>query len=218
MGKIVKETLENQGFEILLVNDGALVIQSFNTFSPDICVLDVMLPNVDGFSLGRQIRNLYPKLPIIFLTAKIETDDLVKGFESGGTDYIKKPFSVKELIVRINNQLQLISTSNQSNNFRQKEEVSLGNIHFIPGKFELQTPQKIIKLSARESQILNFFAAHQNQSIDRKTLLITVWGDDSYFNSRNLDVYIRKIREYLSADQRIEIVTLKGSGYHFIVP
>ena len=193
-------------------------MQAFNTFKPDICVLDVMLPNVDGFSLGRQIRNQFPGLPIIFLTAKIDTDDLVKGFESGGTDYIKKPFSVKELIVRINNQLQIINTAKPTNKNGQKEDIRLGALNFLPAKFELHTSEKTIKLSARESQILTFLVAHQNQSIERKALLMTVWGDDSYFNSRNLDVYIRKLRKYLSADERIEIVTLKGAGYHFIVP
>ena len=218
LGKIVKETLETQGFELLLINDGALVMNAFKNFKPDICVLDIMLPNVDGLSLGKQIRNQYPALPIIFLTAKVEIDDLVIGFESGGTDYIKKPFSMKELIVRIQNQLQLISTVGSSKNHLQAEEIILGNVHFLPAKFELISNGKQIKLSARESQILNVLAAHQNQTIERKLLLMCVWGDDSYFNSRNLDVYIRKLRKYLSSDSRIEIVTLKGVGYHFIVP
>jgi len=218
LGKIVKETLESQGFELLLINDGALVLNAFKGFTPDICVLDIMLPNVDGLSLGKQIRNLYPALPIIFLTAKVGVDDLVMGFESGGTDYIKKPFSVKELIVRIQNQLQLINTVGSSKNNVQADEIILGNIRFIPGKFELISDTKQIKLSSRESQILTILAAHQNQTVERKMLLICVWGDDSYFNSRNLDVYIRKIRAYLSSDKRIEIVTLKGMGYHFIVP
>jgi len=218
LGKIVKETLESQGFELLLINDGALVLNAFKGFAPDICVLDIMLPNVDGLSLGKQIRNLYPALPIIFLTAKVGVDDLVMGFESGGTDYIKKPFSVKELIVRIQNQLQLINTVGSSKNNGQPEEMMLGNIRFLPGRFELISDTKQIKLSSRESQILTILAAHQNQTVERKLLLKCVWGDDSYFNSRNLDVYIRKLRAYLSSDKRIEIVTLKGMGYHFIVP
>lgn len=218
LGKIVKDTLENQNFDVLWINDGALVVNAFKNFMPDICVLDIMLPNVDGLSLGKQIRNLYPGLPIIFLTAKIATDDLVKGFESGGSDYIKKPFSVKELIVRIQNQLQIINTKGNSKNNGKTEYIQFGNIHFLPNKFELRFEDKIIKLSSRESQILNVLAAHQNQTVKRKLLLLSVWGDDSYFNSRNLDVYIRKLREHLSVDARIEILTLKGVGYHFIVP
>jgi len=218
LGKIVKDTLENQGFDVLWIKDGALVINAFKNYMPDICVLDIMLPNVDGLSLGRQIKNLYPNLPIIFLTAKITTDDLVKGFESGGNDYVKKPFSVKELIVRIQNQLQIINSNGQSKNNGKKEEFQFGDIRFLAGKFELKFKDKIIKLSSRESQVLNVLAAHKNQMVERKMLLKSVWGDDSYFNSRTLDVYIRKLREHLSVDARIEIITLKGVGYHFIVP
>lgn len=217
LSKIVKDTLESQDFEVKLVADGALVMNAFNDFTPDICILDIMLPNVDGLSLGKQIRNRYPALPIIFLTAKIGTDDLVKGFESGGTDYIKKPFSVKELIVRIQNQLQLSSGTSSKNNSRV-DEIILGDIHFFPGKYELISKGKQIKLSSRESQVLNILAAHKNETVERKLILVCVWGDDSYFNSRNLDVYIRKLRKYLSADKRIEILTLKGVGYQFIVP
>lgn len=218
LGKIVKDTLENQHFEVLWITDGALVINVFKNFMPDICVLDIMLPNVDGLSLGKQIRSLYPSLPIVFLTAKIATDDLVKGFESGGSDYIKKPFSVKELIVRIQNQLQIINTKGNSKSNGETEYIQFGKICFLPNKFELQIEDTLIKLSSRESQILNVLAAHQNQTVKRKMILLSVWGDDSYFNSRNLDVYIRKLRHHLSLDTRIEILTLKGVGYHFIVP
>lgn len=217
LGKIVKESLESQGYEILWIKDGALVLNAFINFTPDVCVLDIMLPNVDGLSLGRQINNLYPGLPIIFLTAKTTTEDLVKGFENGGTDYIRKPFSVKELIVRIQNQLLLKNSANGSVSNGNSVEIMLGNICFHPSKYELIIDKKQIKLSARESQVLNVLAAHRNQTVERKLLLNTVWGDDSYFNSRNLDVYIRKLREHLSSDPNIEILTLKGVGYEFIV-
>ena len=121
LGKIVKETLESQDFEVLLKDDGALVMDAFKSFIPDICILDVMLPNVDGFTLGLQIRSKYPNLPIIFVTAKIETDDLLKGFESGGTDYIKKPFSMKELIARINNQMNLLQSNHQDKKVKHEK-------------------------------------------------------------------------------------------------
>jgi DNA-binding response OmpR family regulator len=216
LGKIVTETLEQQGFDVLLKKDGAQVMDSFKSFTPDICVLDVMLPNVDGFTLGLTIRKLYPRLPIIFLTAKSQTEDLVKGFESGGTDYVKKPFSIEELIVRINNQLQLVNATEISAN-KQAEEIILGKFRFLPGKYELSSPSSIIKLSYRESQVLSIFVAHQNQVVERKKLLMAVWGDDSFFNSRTLDVYVRKLREYFSTEGGLEIITLKGKGYHFIV-
>ncbi|HMG14655.1 MAG TPA: response regulator transcription factor [Saprospiraceae bacterium] len=217
LGKIVEETLEHRGFEVLRKKDGAQVMDSFKTFTPDICVLDVMLPHIDGFTIGQEIRSLYHKLPIIFLTAKSQTEDLLKGFESGGTDYIKKPFSMEELIVRINNQinLQQVSINNQS---IINEEYNIGKFLFIPHKYELHTSDSVIKLTHKEAQVLNLLAINQNQIIDRKNLLLKVWGDDTFFNSRTLDVYIRKIRSYLSEDKGIELITLKGKGYHFLVP
>lgn len=215
LGKIVKETLEKQGFQVLHISDGAHVIESFDVFSPDICVLDIMLPNVDGYVLCKQIREKYSSLPIIFLTAKVETEDLVKGFSAGGNDYIRKPFSMEELIVRINHQLKISTVST----IQAKEElIKIGKYKFNPERYELHTPSKIIKLSQRDMEILRIFISSQNHSIDRKDLLLKVWGDDSFFNSRNLDVYMRKIREYFSEDKSIEIVTLKGKGYLFLVP
>jgi len=209
--------MESQGFKVLLIADGALVMNAFDNFTPDICILDVMLPHVDGFTLGNQIRSKYPKLPIIFVTAKVETDDLIKGFDSGGTDYIKKPFSTRELIVRIENQLSILQSTVQPNN-KKKEKVQFGNFFFIPDKYVLELNGDVKKLSHREAEVLTLFAQHRNQTIDRKTILIDIWGDDSYYNSRTLDVYIRKLRNYFASDPRIEIITLKGKGYHFIVP
>lgn len=214
LGRIVSETLEQRGFEVLLVKDGAKVMESFKTFVPDVCMLDVMLPHIDGFELGKNIRERYEQLPIIFLTAKTQTPDVVQGFSSGGTDYIRKPFSVEELIVRINNQLQLASKQSMNGS---NEEIQLSTFRFFPKKFELHSRTEIIKLSNREAQVLQLLAEHTNRSIDRKSLLLQVWGDDSFFHSRNLDVYIRKLREYFAGDTGIEIITLKGKGYQFVV-
>ncbi|MFC2118944.1 response regulator transcription factor [Bacteroidota bacterium] len=217
LGKIVRDTLETQGFEVIWETDGGKVMSHFDVFKPEICILDIMLPNVDGYTLCRQIRNLYPKMPIIFLTAKVETNDLVQGFELGGTDYIRKPFSIEELIVRINNQLSLISGNSQKGS-ESDNEIIIGKYRFIPGRYELHTPEKIIKLSQRDMQVLNILASNKNQVADRKEMLLSIWGDDSFFNSRTLDVYIRKLRGYLQEDPSIEIVTLKGKGYLFTVP
>lgn len=213
LGTIVSETLESKGFEVLLIRDGALVMQSFKKFMPDICVLDVMLPHTDGFELGREIRKLYKQLPIIFLTAKTQTQDVVSGFNSGGTDYMRKPFSVEELLVRIHNQLR-IKAGNEPSNI---DSISLGQFIFYPQKFELIFPGTTIKLSNREAEVLTVFAQHINRTIDRKMLLLAVWGDDSFFHSRNLDVYIRKLREYFAPDPNVQIITLKGKGYQFMV-
>lgn len=215
LGRIVKETLEDQGFEVVWEADGARVLSRFNIFSPDICVVDIMLPNIDGYSLCRQIRGLYPILPIIFLTAKVETTDLVKGFEAGGTDYIRKPFSMEELIIRIKNQLNLIH-SNGYQIVAEEQDIQLGTYRYHPGRYELHSPSGLIKLSQRDMQVLSMLCANLNRVTDRRELLLSVWGDDSFFNSRNLDVYIRKLRTYLSEDPTLEIQTIKGKGYLFI--
>ncbi|HBB93421.1 MAG: two-component system response regulator [Bacteroidetes bacterium GWF2_49_14] len=215
LGKIVSESLESEGFDVLWEMDGAAVLNQFSRFSPDICVVDIMLPNIDGYTLCRQIRSLYPALPIIFLTAKTETADLVKGFDAGGTDYIRKPFSMEELVVRIHNQLQLRTGMGQRP-AENREEILIGKYRFYPRRYELHAPSGIIRLSQRDMQVLSILASAPNRVTDRRELLLSVWGDDSFFNSRNLDVYIRKLREYLKEDPGIQIQTLKGKGYLFM--
>jgi DNA-binding response OmpR family regulator len=174
-----------------------------------------MLPGVDGLELALAIRNRYSQLPIIFLSAKSQTDDVLKGFESGGNDYIKKPFSIDELVARIKNQLKIAASSSLDKTHRI-QEVKIRDIIFYPEKYELHIQKRVIKLSYREGQILSALTSTPNKIIDRKALLISVWGDDSYYNSRTLDVYVRKLREYFSAVDGIEIHTLKGKGYTFI--
>ena len=216
LGKIVCETLEKQGFAVLWETDGARVLQQLEGFSPDICVLDIMLPNVDGYTLCRQISSTCPGLPVIFLTAKVETADLVKGFEAGGSDYIRKPFSIEELIVRINNQLQLRSGKNAVPR-PDSTGIQIGKYLFKPALYELHAPSGLIRLSQRDMQILSILSSAKNRLTDRKNLLLSVWGDDSFFNSRNLDVYIRKLRDLLKEDRSVRIQTIKGKGYLFIV-
>lgn len=213
LGKIVSETLQQEGYELRLVADGALVMPLLHAFKPDICVLDIMLPNVDGYTLCKEIRASEPALPVIFLTARSETADLVKGFESGGTDYIKKPFSMEELIVRIENQMRL----RQSGHQQAEEAIRIGKYHLSTARYELISPSATHKLSAREMEILQFLISGQNRVVERRDLLMNVWGDDSFFNSRTLDVYVRKLRALLAEDPAIELVTLKGKGYLFLV-
>ncbi|MGB4928747.1 MAG: response regulator transcription factor, partial [Chitinophagales bacterium] len=209
---IVCDTLEQKGFDVLLIKDGAKVMESFAKFTPDICVLDVMLPNVDGFELGKLITTKYPRLPIIFLTAKTQTQDVLQGFNSGATDYIRKPFSIEELIVRINNQLHLNKIAGNLG-----DTITIGKFIFHANKYELQHGETLYKLSNREAEVLQVFARNMNKITDRKQLLLEVWGDDSFFHSRNLDVYIRKLREYFGNQNGVEIITLKGKGYQFVV-
>ncbi|MCP4313960.1 MAG: response regulator transcription factor [Bacteroidetes bacterium] len=218
LGRIVSETLEKQGYEVIWETDGAKVIKHLHaSFDPNICILDIMLPHVDGYELCHQIKALKPAMPVIFLTAKTETADLVKGFEAGGTDYMRKPFSIEELIVRIENQMAI---SNGGENKRQHtpEELKLGKYTYYPQRYELKSPIELISLSHREGEILTLLTGSVNRVIDRKQLLISVWGDDSFFNSRNLDVYIRKLRDHFKHDTSLRIQTLKGKGYLFMVP
>ncbi|NCT94234.1 MAG: response regulator transcription factor [Chitinophagaceae bacterium] len=214
LGKIVKETLEGRGFDVVMESDGADVVRSFEDEQPDICILDVMLPNRSGFELAKDIRELNDDVPIIFLTAKTQTEDVVQGFKLGANDYIRKPFSMEELIVRIENALRV-----------KKEEIitvtgdllQMGKYQFHINKQVLTGPSDERKLSYRESELIKYLYQHRNNVIDRRDLLNHIWGNDSFFNSRNLDVYITKIRGYLKEDSSLEIITIKGVGYRFVV-
>ncbi len=217
LGKIVAETLEKQDFEVLWRTTGVTILQDIRAFSPGICVLDIMLPDVDGYRLCNQVRTRFPFLPVIFLTAKTETADLVKGFEAGGTDYMRKPFSVEELIIRIHNQFYLAEGKTPAAGM-SGEAIRLGRYTFYPDRSELESPTRKIRLSLRDMQVISMLSGNTNHVTDRKSMLLAIWGDDTFFNSRTLDVYIRKIRNYFSEDRRIEIITMKGKGYLFLVP
>ncbi len=218
LGKIVNDTLRLQGFDVVWETDGGNVMSHFLSFTPELCVLDIMLPNVDGYELCQKIREKYPAIPIIFLTAKVSTEDLIKGFEAGGTDYIRKPFSIEELIARINNQINIHNNSkNESTSNSKFEEITIGLYKYQPERYELVAPSGVIKLSNREGELLQMMAGKGSQIIERKEILMKIWGDDSFFNSRNLDVYIKKLRNYFSEDPNIEIQTLRGKGYLFLV-
>ncbi|MBT1710041.1 response regulator transcription factor [Fulvivirgaceae bacterium PWU5] len=211
LARIVKESLESRDFEVTMVDDGKDAIARFQSLKPDICVLDVMLPTRDGYTLAREMRRLAPLLPIIFVTARIQTEDLLKGFEAGGNDYIRKPFSMEELIVRVTNLLQLT----QSQKATAQENITIGRYEFLPLRYELRYETTVKKLSHRESTLLQTLIDNKNATVLRKDILMKLWGDDSFFNSRNLDVYITKLRDYLKDDPSVQIITIKGIGYHF---
>lgn len=214
LGRIVKESLESRDFEVNMLTDGKDVLKHFEKINPDICVLDIMLPVKDGYSIAKELRQQNSKIPIIFVTAKVQTEDLLKGFESGGNDYIRKPFSMEELIARINNLLQI--TQKQKTN-GSNDSIVIGKYEFNPLRYELKFEDKVKKLSSREATLLSILSENRNGTTHRKEILMKLWGDDSFFNSRNLDVYITKLRDYLKEDPTIEIITIKGVGYHFAV-
>jgi DNA-binding response OmpR family regulator len=215
LGKIVKETLEGRGFEVAMETDGALVMRAFKETQPDICVLDVMLPHRSGFELAEEIRNISNDIPIIFLTAKTQTEDVIKGFKTGGNDYIRKPFSMEELIVRIENALRIKKSDGIEE--IKTESLQIGCYQFNLNRQTLAINNTERKLSYRESELLKYLWQHHNNIIDRRDMLNVIWGNDSFFNSRNLDVYITKLRGYLKDDKTLEIITIKGVGYRFIV-
>ncbi len=214
LGKIVKESLQSRGFEVHMETDGAKVLDAFKKTQPDVCVLDIMLPNKDGFEIATHIRSINSNVPILFLTAKTQTDDVVKGFTLGGNDYIRKPFSMEELIVRIENMLRkkdgkVVSVA--------ADTIQIGSYQFYTNKQLLVKNNEEKKLSYRESELLKILYENRNGIIDRKNILTILWGNDSFFNSRNLDVYINKIRTYLKDDENLEILTIKGIGYRFVI-
>ena len=213
LGKIVKESLESRDFEVVMESDGGKATELFKKIKPDICVLDIMLPNKDGFAIADEIRALDEEVPIIFLTAKTQTEDVVKGFSIGGNDYIRKPFSMEELIIRIQNLLK--------NKQEGSQKISGGTATI--GKYTFQLTRQLLsygkeerKLSYRESELLKVLYENRSAIIDRKDILLLLWGNDSFFNSRNLDVYITKLRSYLKEDPLLEIITIKGVGYRFV--
>jgi DNA-binding response OmpR family regulator len=214
LGKIVKETLESRGFEVVMETDGADVLRTFEDELPDICVLDVMLPNKSGFEIAEDIRKINDDIPILFLTAKTQTEDLVHGFKIGGNDYIRKPFSMEELIVRIENALRVRKEETLT---ISGEQINIGGYQFLLNKQVLRKGAMEKKLSYRESELLKYFYKNSNAIIDRRDVLNHIWGNDSFFNSRNLDVYITKIRSYLKEDPQLEILTIKGVGYRFVI-
>lgn len=215
LGRIVKESLESRAFQVRMIRDGAQAVQAYRDFQPHACVLDVMLPNRDGFSIGQDIREENPRVPIMYLTAKNQTEDVLQGFRSGGNDYLRKPFSMEELIVRLQNLLEL--SRGQTPAAEPDGPIPIGAYTFLPNKYELHFRDEMQTLSHRETELLKILSEHQNRIVQRKHILKTIWGDDSFFNSRNLDVYVTKMRNYLKRDASLRIVTIKGVGYHFVV-
>jgi DNA-binding response OmpR family regulator len=213
LGKIVKESLESRGYEIWMEEDGTKAMERFRVTQPDICVLDIMVPGIDGYELAQQVRKANSKMLILFLTAKSQTEDVVKGFKSGGNDFIRKPFSMEELIVRIENLLQLNASDNGN-----EDTLHIGSFTFHSNRQQLTDGNTTHKLSHRESELLRALYHNKDRIIDRREILNLLWGNDNFFNSRNLDVYITKLRSYLRTDPAVEILTIKGVGYRFISP
>lgn len=211
LGQIVKESLETRNFEVILVENGEQVLKRFEHVKPEILVLDVMMPKKDGFTVAKEIRQINQRIPIIFLTAKSQTRDVVEGFEVGGNDYLKKPFSLEELIVRINHLIKRKKLQEET------EAINIGSYTF---DFQRQTlrykEEEQIMLTHREAHLLYHLCLNRNRILDRSAVLKKLWGDDDFFNTRSMDVFITRLRKKLSKDENIQILNVRGYGYKLI--
>ncbi len=237
LGRIVKESLESRGCVIDWYTDGQAARPALEQAGNyDIAVLDVQLPGEDGFTIGQKLREKFPRLPILYLTARVQAKDVLTGFEAGGNDYVRKPFSMEELLVRMQNLVNLrdnkaASTAPENQpmapasapRYASSELYEFGQFLFDYPNLRLhhRPPTgegKVHQLSHREAELLRLFVRLRGQSIiQRKRILLDLWHDDGFFNSRNLDVYVRKLRAMLEVDPKVRILTLRGVGYRFVV-
>lgn len=212
LGQILKEYLEIKGFDCCLARDGEEGLSEYNQNSFDLCILDIMMPRKDGFTLAREIRLLNKSIPIIFLTAKSMKEDTIEGFKIGADDYITKPFSMEELLLRIEAVLRRSAGT-------KSEIKSVYNF----GEFTFNYDQQLLifghekqKLTSKESELLRLLCQNINQTLDRSSALKFIWKDDSYFNARSMDVYIAKLRKHLKKDENIQILTIHGEGFKLV--
>ena len=211
LGKITNDTLKKNGFNVIWAKDGVEALEIILNCKVDIVVADVMMPKLDGFNLVIEIRKKNNLIPILFLTARVLTEDLIKGFDIGGNDYLKKPFSIEELIIRIKELVKRNKILNPLNIY------SIGKYTFNYTKMEIMLDDQRIRLTHRENEIIKRLYLKANEIVNRKEILIDLWGDDTYYNGRSLDVFMTKIRKYFSEDSSIAIKNIRGVGYKLIL-
>lgn len=216
LGSVLKNYLELNDYDVDLERDGRLGLAAFQRFKPDICLLDVMMPNMDGFTLAEEIRDIDPDVPLFFLSAKTMKDDIIQGYKLGADDYITKPFDSDVLMLKIK---AILKRNEELIKESENMEFQLGKYHFNP-KLRLLNfeGQKGITLSPKENELLRMLAENKNDLMPREKALKKIWGSDTYFNGRSMDVYIAKLRKYLKEDGNIEIVNIHGNGFRLIVP
>ena len=214
LGMLLREYLQAKGFDADLCSDGEQGYKNFLKTEYDMCVLDVMMPKMDGFTLAQEIRQANPDIPVIFLTAKTLKEDILEGFKLGADDYITKPFSMEELVFRI----EAILRRTKGKKSRESTVYHLGEFTFDTQKQLLQIGEKQTKLTTKENELLALLCSHSNEILQRDFALKTIWIDDNYFNARSMDVYITKLRKHLKDDPQIEIINIHGKGYKLITP
>ena len=230
LAMILSDTLEAQGFEMRVAHDGEEGLRMFSEQEPDVLVADVMMPKMDGFEMVRRIRKTDAHTPVLFLTARSGVNDVVEGFELGGNDYLKKPFAIQELIVRIKSLChRAIEVKSEERRVKKQSSAAEGKANSnvsllsIGNHYRLNTIEQIlshdgeeVELSHRETEILRMLVVNRNEVVESKDILLQLWGDDSFFNSRSLHVFITKLRHKLSADENIRIINVRGIGYKII--
>ncbi|MCE7067088.1 response regulator transcription factor [Dyadobacter sp. CY326] len=212
LGMIVKDSLTYRGFTVCYAANGIAGLAEFEAHRPDIVVADVMMPDMDGFTMAEHIRKQDPNVPIMFLTARSQTADVVRGFELGGNDYLKKPFSLDELVVRIEALLRPKNVVNVPSTLFE-----IGKYTFDPAKQKLSFNGQEASLSHREAELLRRLYQLRNQVLEKNSVLLELWGDDTFFNGRSLDVFITRLRRHLREDPQIQIVNIRGIGYKLII-
>jgi DNA-binding response OmpR family regulator len=215
LGILLVDYLETEGFEVKLCKDGEVALKAFKSESFDLCLLDVMMPKLDGFSLAKEIKAKDQNIPLIFITARSLKEDKLNGYDLGADDYITKPFDEEELLWKVKAVIRRLP----ENKTEQREEViSIGKYIFDPQNQSLAIANKTKRITEKESEILNYLSAHRNQLIKREEMLKKLWGENDYFLGRSLDVFITKIRKYLKEDSNLNIENVFGVGFIFNVP
>jgi two-component system, OmpR family, response regulator len=213
LGILLRNYLTAKNYETTLFINGNLALEDFSKESFSLCILDIMMPEMDGLTLAKEIRSLDPGVPIIFLTAKNQKEDILEGFKSGADDYITKPFSMEELLYRIE---AILRRTTGSSIHKKEDSYQIGNYSFDPLKQMLIYKDQSTKLTTKESELLELLCRHGNVILERNFALRTIWVDDNYFNARSMDVYITRLRKYLKNDSSVKILNVHGKGYKLI--
>lgn len=216
LSRIVSDGLISSGYTVKAIGDGNLVIEAYTALKPDICILDIMLPSKDGYALAQELKAVEPDLPIIFLSAKVQTEDVVKGFKMGGNDYLKKPFSMEELLVRIEALLHRFGKNKAVTLSEPSTVYSFGNCELDTVHQKLNTSTAEHSLSFKESALLEMMILKKNDVLERQEALLKIWGDDNYYNTRSMDVFMAHLRKLLKDEPDIQIMNLRGIGYKLI--
>lgn len=213
LGQLLQTFLKAKGYQVELARNGKHAYEKYTDGHFDFCIFDVMMPEMDGFTLAKEVRLIDPKVPILFLTAKAMKEDKLEGFESGADDYMTKPFTMEELLARIEAILRRTGGSDNE----ESEIQQIGTIQYEPVSRILHLKEEDKKLTTKEGQLLHLLCKNRNEVLDRQAALRAIWGDDNYFNGRSMDVYIAKLRKLLKEDERIEILNIHGKGFKLIV-